>query len=168
MPSLSANGITPNKVFATRTMGGTVQVSGDSGIQASPEFHIMEEQVHVSGASGIQTSTDSHSQTSTESLGLQTIEGVIAEGKRITTTIAAGAMGNQRPITTVTEEWFSQDLQMIVSSTTNDPRMGETAYRLTNIQRAEPPATLFTLPADYTVKDFGTPVTGSRPLQSNE
>ena len=93
-------------------------------------------------------------QTSTEALGQQTIEGVVAEGKRTTTTIPAGAIGNQRAITTTTEEWFSSEMQVVVLSTTKDPRMGETTYRLTNIRRQEPPTTLFTLPADYVVKDF--------------
>ena len=30
----------------------------------------------------------------------------------------------------------------------NDPRFGETTYRLTRIARTEPPAALFELPAD--------------------
>jgi hypothetical protein len=36
----------------------------------------------------------------------------------------------------------------------SDPRFGETVYRLTNIQRTEPPASLFELPSDYTVNDM--------------
>ncbi len=158
MPSLPPNGITTNKMFA---MGIAVQAPGESGVQG----------VHVSGRPDVQSvrlSEDLGAQVAPESLGEQTIEGVVAEGKRTTTTIPAGAMGNQRPITTVTEEWFSRDLQVIVLSTTKDPRMGETTYRLTNIQRAEPPATLFTLPADYTVKDFEKPEFLPRPPQSNE
>jgi hypothetical protein len=158
MPSLPANGITTNKIFA---MGIAVQGSGDPGVQS----------LQVSGHAGVQnvrTPEDLGVQVSPEPLGQQTIEGVVADGKRTTTTIPAGAMGNQRPITTVTEEWFSPDLQVIVLSTTKDPRMGETTYRLTNIQRAEPPATLFTLPADYTVKEFDKPEFFPRPPQNNE
>ena len=37
----------------------------------------------------------------------------------------------------------------------NDPRMGESSYRLTNIVRAEPDGSLFMVPADYTVKETG-------------
>jgi hypothetical protein len=161
MPSLPPNGIATNKMFAMGAMGVAVQASGEPGVQG----------VQVSGHSDVQSvrvSEDSGVQVSPESLGQQTNEGVVAEGKRTTTTIPAGAMGNQRPITTVTEEWFSRDLQVIVLSTTKDPRMGETTYRLTNIQRAEPPATLFTLPADYTVKDFDKPQFVPRLPQSNE
>jgi hypothetical protein len=38
-------------------------------------------------------------------------------------------------------------------SKSNDPRMGETIYKLTEIQRAEPAATLFQAPDDYTVRE---------------
>jgi hypothetical protein len=77
-------------------------------------------------------------------------------------------MGNQRPISTVTEEWFSSELQVVVLSTTKDPRIGETTYRLTDIQRAEPSATLFVVPADYAIKDFDKVPPLPRPPQSNE
>jgi hypothetical protein len=33
--------------------------------------------------------------------------------------------------------------------------MGETTYRLTNIDRSEPDPSLFQVPADYTVKEGG-------------
>jgi hypothetical protein len=35
----------------------------------------------------------------------------------------------------------------------SDPRFGETTYRLTNINRAEPSRSLFEVPSDYTVKE---------------
>jgi hypothetical protein len=36
---------------------------------------------------------------------------------------------------------------------TTDPRVGETVYRLTNIQRSEPDQSLFQIPVDYSVRD---------------
>jgi hypothetical protein len=86
-----------------------------------------------------------------ESLGKQVIEGVEAEGTRSTFTIPAGQIGNERPIEVVSERWFSPELEMVVLDRHNDPRMGETVYRLTNIQRVDPPSTLFEVPADYRV-----------------
>ncbi len=77
----------------------------------------------------------------------------MAEGTRITRTIPAGSVGNEQPIVITTETWYSPDLKVLVMTKTNDPRMGETTYRLTNIQRSEPPANLFQVPDDYTVKD---------------
>jgi len=87
-----------------------------------------------------------------EKLGDQTIEGVRAHGTRETRTIAAGAIGNERPIEIVSEVWYSPDLQMIVLSKHTDPRVGETVYKLSNIQIAEPDPTLFQVPASYTVQ----------------
>ena len=89
-----------------------------------------------------------------DSLGKQTIEGVAAEGTRSTVTIPAGVIGNELPIQSVSERWYSPELQTIVMTKRSDPRFGETVYRLTNIQRTEPPASLFELPSDYTVNDM--------------
>jgi hypothetical protein len=88
-----------------------------------------------------------------ESLGTKTIEGVQAEGTRTVFTIAAGEIGNERPIQTVTERWYSPQLQTVVLTKTSDPRMGETTYALTNINLAEPAHALFEVPADYNVVD---------------
>ncbi len=90
-----------------------------------------------------------------EDLGAQTIAGVSAQGTRITRTIPAGQIGNEKPITTVSEHWYSTDLQMVVMSKRSDPRFGETTYTLTNIQRSEPAASLFVVPPDYTVEQGG-------------
>jgi hypothetical protein len=89
----------------------------------------------------------------TENLGSQTLEGLEATGTRTTVTIAAGAIGNEKAITIVSERWFSPELQVVVLSTHRDPRFGETTYRLTGITRGEPDRSLFEVPADYTVRD---------------
>ena len=88
----------------------------------------------------------------TETLGTRNIDGITAEGTRSVVTIAAGAIGNQAPIEIVSERWFSPELQTVVLSRRNDPRFGETTYRLENIDRSEPPAELFEIPADFTVQ----------------
>ncbi|MGA7030388.1 MAG: hypothetical protein WBY24_17230 [Candidatus Acidiferrales bacterium] len=87
----------------------------------------------------------------TTSLGAQTIGGVSAEGTRYTRTIPVGEIGNTKPIVIVTERWYSPDLQMVVMTKRSDPRSGETTFQMTNIQREEPAATLFQVPAGYTV-----------------
>jgi len=88
----------------------------------------------------------------TEMLGTKEIEGVTAEGTRVTVTIPAGAIGNLGPVEIVSERWYSAELQTVVLSRRTDPRFGETTYRLTNIVRAEPPAELFQVPADYKIE----------------
>jgi hypothetical protein len=89
----------------------------------------------------------------TEQLGTREFEGVRAEGTRTTTTLPAGAIGNVRPIQIVTERWYSPELHVVVFSRRADPRFGETIYRLTNITRMEPDASLFQVPADYRRED---------------
>lgn len=88
-----------------------------------------------------------------ESLGTQLMGGVQAEGTRRTRTIPAGQIGNERPIDIVSEIWYSPELQQVVMSKRSDPRSGETTYQLLNIQRAEPDASLFTVPGDYNVQE---------------
>lgn len=98
-----------------------------------------------------------HPETSRESLGTQSIEGVIAEGTRMTTTIPEGSVGNDRPITTVSESWTSADLKTIVLSKVSDPRYGDTTTKLTNIVVAEPDPALFQVPGDYSIVDEPAP-----------
>ncbi|MDT4952986.1 MAG: hypothetical protein QOJ02_1124 [Acidobacteriota bacterium] len=90
----------------------------------------------------------------TESLGKETIEGVVAEGTRTTMTIPVGEVGNEQPLQIVWERWYSPELQTVVMSKHSDPFVGETVYRLTNIVRSEPARTLFEVPVDYTIKEF--------------
>jgi hypothetical protein len=97
----------------------------------------------------------------TDDLGTQVIQGLTAQGKRVTRAIPAGSEGNEKEIDIVTETWYSPDLQAIVMSKTSDPRYGESVYQLTGINRAEPDPTLFTVPSDYTVKE-GRPM--GRPM----
>jgi hypothetical protein len=93
------------------------------------------------------------SEAKSESLGQQTIEGLQATGTRTTRIIAAGVIGNDQPIDIVSETWYSPELQMVVMSKHSDPQIGETTYRLTNIQRGAPPQSLFEVPATYTVRE---------------
>ncbi len=92
----------------------------------------------------------------TEQLGTQMVEGIAAEGARTTTTIPAGAIGNERDINIVSERWYSPELQMVILMKHVDPRYGETTQRLSNIDRNEPDASLFQVPDGYEVKEgFG-------------
>ena len=94
-----------------------------------------------------------------EQLGTRTIQGVAAEGRRVTNTIAAGEIGNDRPIEVVRETWYSSELQITIMSTTSDPRIGTTTYQVTSLQRGEPSQSLFEVPAEYTtVKENGSMV----------
>jgi hypothetical protein len=101
----------------------------------------------------------------TESLGKQMIEGVEVEHTRTTLTIPAGEIGNTLPIEVVDETWYSHELQIIVMTKHRDPRSGETAYQLTNINRSEPARSLFEVPADYTVVENKMPLKRKPPQE---
>jgi len=87
------------------------------------------------------------------SLGEKTIEGVRVTGTRTTVIIPAAAIGNRAPIEIVTEQWYSPELNVVMLSEHRDPRVGQTRYRLHDIARSEPDATLFRVPDGYTVSD---------------
>jgi len=90
----------------------------------------------------------------TESLGTGIIEGVECEGTRTTITIPAGQIGNELPIVITSERWYSPKLQTVVLSKRHDPRTGDVTFKLVGIDQSEPPASLFQVPADYTVVDM--------------
>jgi hypothetical protein len=89
----------------------------------------------------------------TESLGKRIIEGVEAEGTRTKVTIPAGQIGNERALDTVSERWYSNELKTVVMTKRNDPRMGESTYKLANLRRGEPARQLFEVPPDYKIID---------------
>jgi hypothetical protein len=89
----------------------------------------------------------------TETLEPREIEGLKAEGVRTTMTIPAGAMGNAQAIEVTSEQWYSPDLQIVLMTRRYDPRFGETVYRVTSVDRSEPSADLFKVPADFKIED---------------
>lgn len=95
--------------------------------------------------------------TRKESLGTQMMEGVRVEGTRTTTTIPQGQMGNERAIEIVSEKWYSPELQVKIMSRHSDPRFGETIYKLVNVNRNEPDASLFQVPSGYKVVEDHLP-----------
>jgi hypothetical protein len=89
-----------------------------------------------------------------EPLGTKTIEGLTVTGTR-TTRVITPAGGE--PIVSVTEVWYSHDLQMVILSVSDDGESGHSVMRVTNIVRGSPSEQLFQVPPDYTVKD-GNPI----------
>ncbi|HLX24574.1 MAG TPA: hypothetical protein VKR38_14600 [Usitatibacter sp.] len=88
----------------------------------------------------------------TTKLAAKEIEGVKAEGTQTLWTIPAGQIGNRAPINVTRETWTSPDLQVTLMSRYNDPRSGESIYKLAGIKRAEPSPDLFKVPEGFTVK----------------
>jgi hypothetical protein len=100
-----------------------------------------------------------------EDLDTQVIEGLEARGERVTTSIPAGADGNDQPMQITYERWYSEKARLTLLVITNDPRYGERVLHLSNLVLDEPPAELFQVPADYTVQEL-QPV--AKPASSEE
>jgi hypothetical protein len=132
-------GAVTTSTFVMRT------VSGLSPADLPPPPMVLQKRIAV----------EDDAQVNTENLGSQTMEGVQVTGVRTTQTIPAGKIGNDRPISIVTEVWTSPELKTIVLSKRNDPRMGEQTFKLTNIQRAEPDPSLFNVPSDFKITEGG-------------
>ena len=119
-----------------------------------------EEKLKVAGAGaaavgGVSFERRGYAMAPAAPLEHKTIDGVAVEGRRTTTTIPAGQVGNEQPITITSEEWRSPELNLLVLTKHSDPRSGESSYRLQNIIRAEPDRSLFMVPPDYVVKETG-------------
>ena len=97
-----------------------------------------------------------------ETLVGQSVNGVYATGTRSTRTIPAGTQGNTQAMTMTHEIWTSTDLKVPVMEKETDPMRGTTVRQLTNINRAEPDASLFQVPAGYAVKTGGPGPGGRR------
>ena len=91
-------------------------------------------------------------QISFEQLGTQEMEGLEVTGTKRTVTYPVGAVNNDQPFDVVSERWFATELGITVLAKTNDPRIGESTNRTTNIERSEPDPALFQVPDDYTMK----------------
>jgi hypothetical protein len=141
---------------------GAVVVNGQP-MSASLRAQVETNAIQRTNIVVLPSAVSSSSTSKSESLGTRSFDGLEAEGTRMTTTIPAGTIGNERPIETVYEKWYSKDLQLIVYSKHSDPRFGEQIYRLDNIDRGEPDRSLFTPPADYKLVTEPTYTLAPRP-----
>jgi hypothetical protein len=138
----------------TAGAGGTIVEMGrkeEAAAKQRVEKVIMETNGGVVGfrrSNGLEPQSESG-----EPLAPRIVEGVRLEGRRNTTTIPAGAIGNEWPITISSEEWRSPELQVLVLTDRKDPRNGDSTYRLTHIVRDEPDPSLFQVPPDYTINE---------------
>jgi hypothetical protein len=136
----------PRTRTATRSV--TAQKEPPRKVPNDPELPELKKKLET-----LQQGNTHAGQRKTESLGSQTIEGVAAEGTRVTLTIPPGKIGNTLPLEIVDETWYSPELQITVMTKHRDPRSGESTYRLTNINRGEPDRSLFEVPADYALSE---------------
>ncbi len=103
-----------------------------------------------------------------ESMGTNDISGIDVTGTRETTTINAGVIGNDKPISIVKEIWFSSKLDLNIAVKRADPRHGTEDFLVSNISTAEPDPKYFSVPTNYSVDDhLLKQTTGLRPAPTN-
>jgi hypothetical protein len=142
------NAINSSSAATTSSVGAAPVVGGFQTAGAGDGFVLVQNGMPVQMLAPEETS---------ESLGKQTIAGVSADGTRISTTIPANAIGNERPLQSTKERWYSPELQIILRSKQTDPRFGEITYEVTQLDRGKPARALFEIPSDYQVRDVRAP-----------
>jgi hypothetical protein len=95
------------------------------------------------------TASPANPNATIEKLDSQTIEGVLAEGKR---TVFGSPAGSGRANLTI-ESWESPELKLTLLTKSSNGYTG----RLTNLSRKQPDSALFRPPSDYSVVDESAP-----------
>ena len=78
------------------------------------------------------------------------MDGVRVEGTRVRGMLHAELGGGE----TIDERWISPELKLEMYARSEDGEIGVVEYRVTTISRAEPPAALFDVPADYVLDGY--------------
>ncbi len=152
--TMAAPTVLPQLVETSRgARGGRGNTSPEAAARGADVARALDE-LYASRAAAL-LPIRSNSNETTEDLGTSIVNGVSARGTRTTTIVPVGAIGNDRELRSVTERWFSSDLNLLIKSISTDPRFGTTTYELTNIKQANPEPSLFQVPSDYTTVSNG-------------
>jgi hypothetical protein len=88
-----------------------------------------------------------------EELGKSSLFGFDTSGYRESTTINPGVYGNDQPMVTTREFWYSPQLAINLLSKLDSPSAGKQTFTVKEISAAEPDPQLFALPAGFEVVD---------------
>lgn len=88
-----------------------------------------------------------------EGLGENTIEGVETRGYRETLTLNPGVMGNDAPMISTREFWWSSHLAINLLSIVDSPDVGKQVFTVKDLSTSEPDPAFFNVPESYQVVD---------------
>ncbi len=88
-----------------------------------------------------------------EDLGGKTVAGFDTVGYRDTTTLNPGTYGNDQPMVSMREFWYSKQLGVNLLSIVDDPHVGKESFTATDVNTSEPQHRYFVIPEGYTVID---------------
>jgi hypothetical protein len=132
-------------------------------VMMEPRTHLAKETTlsrpapAIAGQSPIHINPNPGPGQTEEDLGTQNYQGYTLQGIRKTRSIAATASGTGQPLVVSDEYWFSPELTVYLVIKHNDPRTGEQLITLSHIERAEPEASIFAIPADFKIVDETPP-----------
>ena len=106
------------------------------------------------------------STSESEDLGKQSIGGLETVGTRETTVIPAGTIGNNSPLMSKREFWFSPRLGVNLISKLQHPLSGSQNFEVSDITLGEPDAKLFEVPSGFKILDLRKPPELSSPSAS--
>lgn len=139
--------------IATVTLLGKPQSHPGVGGSISPTGNHTQTPVAPAVTNSGQRTAPVMRDSSPEDLGTSQIEGFTVMGTRYTHVVEAGVMGNDKPIATTSERWFSTDLKADLVNISESPDSGKHVRKLVNIRAGEPDPLLFQVPPDFTVKE---------------
>jgi hypothetical protein len=99
---------------------------------------------------------DGKGQRTHEDLGAETVAGLPVHAYRDTTTLAAGVLGNDRPMSTIREFRYSSELGINLISILETARLGRQTFTVTEISTTEPDPSFFQAPTGYRVVNHRT------------
>jgi hypothetical protein len=88
-----------------------------------------------------------------EDLGKREIAGIETVGTRKTTIMNSDTLGNDRPLTYMSEYWRADKLAINLLSIRSSPYFGKQTFTVSDLSDTDPDAQLFELPAGYTIND---------------
>jgi len=97
-----------------------------------------------------------------EDLGTDTIQGIEAHGRRMTTTIPAGEIGNEAPLVRTSEIWTAVAPGLgglVVRDISDDPQSGRKTRELVSLEQREPDEASFQPPSGYEIVNKTSPQT---------
>lgn len=89
----------------------------------------------------------------TEDLGTRILLNMDTRGRRVTTTLNAGAIGNDAPVTDVRETWRNDALAINLLSIRSGPLIGTQTFTITELDTNPPDPALFSPPDGFQVRD---------------
>jgi hypothetical protein len=137
----------------------------------NPFQHIARESIYTGAPAAPPNTTPARTPVNNpyfkqEEIGTQPLDGLTLTGIRKTHIIPATMSSTGKEIAIVDEYWYSPELSIYMIIKHNDPRTGEQLVAVSEVERQEPAASVFVVPANYKIVDENPPEIDSSPKQA--